>query len=99
MRHVFQVIALFSIVLFAGCVSNREFFAESRSAVPAMRAYALEHLRELSQQDRQFIAGTEPRLAQANYVEVHFIWTNVCEVLASAPPCRPYQLIDLRKRQ
>jgi hypothetical protein len=98
MRHRIQLFGLLACVLLAGCAYNRQFFSECRPAVPTMRDYAIQHLIDLSQADKQFIAATEPRLAQANYIEVHFTWTNVCEVLSSSPPCEPFKVIDLRKR-
>jgi hypothetical protein len=98
MRHRIQLFGLLACFLLAGCAYNRQFFGECRPAVPTMRDYAIQHLPDLSQDEKEFISATEPRLAQANYIEVHFTWTNVCEVFASSPPCEPFQVRDLRKR-
>ena len=97
MRNKLKLIVLLSFGLVSGCAYNRQFFSNCRPAVPAVRDYAIGHLPELSQDQREFIASTEPSMAQANYVEVRFKWTNVCEVRSSAPPCRPFEVIDLRK--
>jgi hypothetical protein len=97
MSQKFKFIGVF-LVLVSGCAYNREFFNDCRPAVPAMRDYAIQHLPDLSQEDRRVITTTEPRLAHANYVEVHFTWTNICEVLSSAPPCQPFKVVDLRKQ-
>jgi hypothetical protein len=99
MRHRSKLIVLFLFGLISGCAINRQFFDECRPAIPAMREYAFEHLPLLTPYERKLILTTEPIMVQANYVDVRFKWTNVCEVLSSAPPCRPYKIIDLRIRQ
>jgi len=83
----------------SGCSYNRQFFNDCRPAMPIMRDYAFQHLNGLSEEDKRLITATEPRLAQANYIEVHFTWTNICEVLSSPPPCHAFKVLDLRKRQ
>jgi hypothetical protein len=99
MRHRSKLIVLFLFGLVSGCAINRHFFDDCRPAIGTMREYALEHLPLLTLYERKFILTTEPIIAQANYVDVRFKWANVCEVLSSAPPCRPYKVIDLRMRQ
>jgi len=96
MRHKSIFIALFFIGLVSGCALNRQFFDDCCPAIPARREYAFDHLPLLTPYERKLVSATEPIISQANYVEVHFKWTNVCEVRSSAPPCRPFSVIDLR---
>jgi hypothetical protein len=100
MRYKFGVLALLVGMLFPGCAYhnyNRQFFADCRTNVPAIRVYAVDHLSNLSEDDRRIINATEPELAQANFVAVHFTWPKVCMVDSGAPPnCKPVNVVDLR---
>jgi len=98
MNRRFTLVGVLLCAILSGCAHDRQFFDDCRPAVPKIRDYAIQDLPNLSPEDRQRITDTEPRLAQANYVEVHFTWTNICEVLSGAPPCQPFKVIDLRKR-
>jgi hypothetical protein len=97
MNQRFRFVGVLLCTLLSRCAYNRQFFDECRSSTPVIRDYAIQHLPALSQEDRQFIMSTEPRIGHANYVEIHFTWTNICEVLSGGPPCQPFKAIDLRK--
>ena len=53
-------------ILFTGCAyySNyvHQFFADCRANVPEIRVYAVEHLQNLSENDKRIINSTEPKL-------------------------------------
>src|SRR5215471_9293837 len=98
--YKFAGLALVAGAFFSGCAYynyNQQFFADCRARVPEVRAYVVEHLPSLSEADRQILTTVEPRLAQANWVAVKFIWPNVCMVDSGAPPdCKPFRVADLR---
>lgn len=94
-------IALSVLVLIgAGCAymerESQRTSNDLRAAVPTMRVYALEHLSDLSTQDRSIIADTEPKILHANYSIFYYSWTGVCEVVSLRPPSQPYNVIDRR---
>lgn len=62
-----------------------------------IRDYALHHLPDMTQEERQIISNTEPTVGQVNYAEVHFKWADIREVLSGAPPkCEPFKVIVAR---
>jgi hypothetical protein len=101
MYYRFVFLVLLAGILSPGCAYNnynRQFFADCRTKVPAIRVYAVSHLATLSDDDKRIIDTTEPKLAQANYVDVHFTWPNVCMVDSGTPPnCEPFKVVDLRQ--
>jgi hypothetical protein len=97
MRYKLHILVLL-VAISSGCVSNRKFFADCRPAVPVMRDYAISHLPALSESDKQVIATTEPSLAQANYIQVYFGWSNICTVVSGPPPCQPLSVMDWRSK-
>lgn len=67
-----------------------------RSAVPAMRSFAIEHVADLSERDRLLITNTEPKILHANYSIFYYSWPEVCEVESFRPPSPPNRVIDRR---
>lgn len=84
----------------AGCAyferESQRTLSELRTAVPAMRSYAIEHLTDLSELDRLFIAETEPEILHANYSVFYYSWPGVCDVESFTPPSHPRRVIDRR---
>lgn len=103
MRYKLCSLVVLVAFICSGCFYynyNRQFFAECRANVPAIRSFAISHIANLSGDDRQIINTTEPQLAAANWVDVKFTWTKVCMVDTAAPPdCHPFKVFDLRNRK
>jgi hypothetical protein len=75
-----------------------EFFHWAHLAVPIMREYAIHNLGDLAEDDLRVLTTTEPKVGHANFAAVHFVWPNVCTVVAGPPPCRPQMVFDRRAR-
>jgi hypothetical protein len=92
---------LFAILAGAGCrhleERETEFFAGAEQGIEDARRYAATRLKNLSGPDLQAIVGTRPGISHVDYSRVHYRWTNVCTVLATAPPCQPYMVLDQRR--
>lgn len=97
MKRLIRILTLLTIASQAwGCgLFPRSRFDEARESLPAIRAYALQHLPGLTDEERQIINTRAPKMAQANYVEYYFRWEDaagerIAEVAASPPPCVPH---------
>lgn len=98
---VLVTLALLALVFTGiGCqhMKNNEqsFFTGAEQGIEDARRYAASRLKNLSGADLQAIAGTRPGISHVDYSRVHYRWTNICTVLATAPPCRPYMVMDQR---
>jgi hypothetical protein len=67
---------------------------EAAQYVPRMRAFALEHVPDLSPDEHEAINSREPEIGHANYVVYYFWWSDAAgrplvTVEASPPPCEP----------
>jgi hypothetical protein len=92
---------LFALLAGAGCrhleERETEFFAGAEQGIEDARHYAATRLKNLSGPDLLAIATTRPGISHVDYARVHYRWTNICTVLATAPPCRSYMVMDQRR--
>lgn len=79
----------------AGCAFfPRHRLDEAARSVPQMRAFALEHVPDLTPEERDALSFREPKIGLANYVVYYFWWSDAAGrplimVEASPPPCEP----------
>lgn len=92
----FLSLLVVAMAIVSGCDTvPRSKFHEAHQSLPAVRAYALQQLPDLTDREREIIRTQDPTMGQANFVVYYFWWKDsegktFVTVEASPPPCKPY---------